>query len=125
LRTSYGRSLETPFNENLVLASEGCNSQIIADLIPCIQAPNTPGYRNEFHAGLQQAFGRYFVISGDYVWKYTHTAYDFSVLGATPIFFPIGWHNSKITGPAIRVSVPDFHGLTALFVMSSVNARFF
>src|SRR5207302_6484048 len=49
----------------------------------------------------------------------------FSILAATPIFFPIGWHNSKITGPAIRVSVPDFHGFTALFVVSSVNARFF
>jgi hypothetical protein len=125
LRASYGRSLETPFNENLVLASEGCNSLIISDLIPCVQSPNTPGYRNEFHAGLQQAFGRYVVVSGDYVWKYTHTAYDFSILAATPIFFPIGWHNSKITGPAIRVSVPDFHGFTALVVMSSVAARFF
>ncbi|MGO9444442.1 MAG: hypothetical protein ACLPXB_06630, partial [Thiobacillaceae bacterium] len=87
--------------------------------------PNTPGFRNDFHAGLQQAFGRYAVVSGDYIWKYTHTGYDFSTLAATPIFFPIGWHNSKIPGYAIRVSVPDFHGFTALVVMSSVAARFF
>ena len=125
LRASYARTLESPFNENLVLASEGCNFPVIADLIPCVQAPNTPGYRNEFHAGLQQAFGKYAVISGDYIWKYTHTGYDFSTLAATPIFFPIGWHNSKIPGYAIRVSVPDFHGFTALAVMSSVAARFF
>ncbi|SPE40522.1 TonB-dependent receptor plug [Candidatus Sulfotelmatobacter sp. SbA7] len=125
LRASYARTLESPFNENLVLASEGCNFPVIADLIPCVPAPNTPGYRNEFHAGLQQAFGRYAVISGDYIWKYTHTGYDFSTLAATPIFFPIGWHNSKIPGYAIRVSVPDFHGFTALVVMSSVAARFF
>jgi len=125
LRVSYARTLESPFNENLVLASEGCNYAVIKDLIPCVQAPNTPGYRNEFHAGLQQAFGRYAVVSGDYIWKYTHTGYDFSTLAATPIFFPVGWHNSKIPGYAIRVSVPDFHGFSALVVMSSVAARFF
>ena len=125
LRVSYARTLESPFNENLILASEGCNFAVIADLIPCVPAPNTPGYRNEFHAGLQQAFGRYAVVSGDYIWKYTHTGYDFSTLAATPIFFPIGWHNSKIPGYAIRVSVPEFHGFSALVVMSSVAARFF
>jgi hypothetical protein len=125
LRVSYARTMESPFNENLVLASKGCNFPVIAALIPCVPAPNTPGYRNEFHAGLQQALGRYAVISGDYIWKYTHTAYDFSVLGATPITFPIGWHNSKIPGYAVRVSVPDFHGFSAQVVFSSVAARFF
>ena len=125
LRVSYARTLESPFNENLVLASEGCNFAAIKDLIPCVQKPNTPGFRNDFHAGLQQAFGRYAVVSGDYIWKYTHSGYDFSTLAATPIFFPIGWHNSKIPGYAIRVSVPDFHGFSALVVMSSVAARFF
>jgi Carboxypeptidase regulatory-like domain/TonB-dependent Receptor Plug Domain len=124
-RVSYARTLETPFNENLVLASEGCNYAVIADLIPCVPAVNTPGYRNEFHAGLQQAIGHYAVVSGDYIWKYTHNAYDFSVLGATPITFPIGWASSKIPGYAIRLSVPDYHGFTALVVMSSVAARFF
>ncbi len=125
LRVSYARTLESPFNENLVLASEGCNYAVIKDLIPCVQKPNTPGFRNDFHAGLQQAFGRYAVVSGDYIWKYTHTGYDFSTLAATPIFFPIGWHNSKIPGYAIRVSVPEYHGFSALVVMSSVAARFF
>jgi hypothetical protein len=125
LRASYARSLESPFNENLILSSEGCNSPVISTLIPCVNAPLNPGYRNEFHAGLQQAFGRYAVISGDYIWKYTHTGYDFSTLASTPIFFPIGWHNSKIPGYAVRVSVPNFHGFTALVVFSSVAARFF
>jgi hypothetical protein len=46
-------------------------------------------------------------------------------LGNTPITFPIDWHNSKIPGFAIRASVPDFHGFTALVVMSSVAARYF
>ena len=125
LRLSYARSLESPFNENLIVSSTGCQSAVLSTLIPCINAPVLPAYRNEFHAGLQQAFGRYAVVSGDYIWKYTHTGYDFSVLAATPIFFPVAWHNSKIPGYAIRVSVPTIHGFSALMVMSSVTARFF
>ena len=65
------------------------------------------------------------MFSGEYIWKYTHNAYDFSVLGATPITFPIEWHHSKIPGFAGRVSVPNFHGFSALMVFSSVAARFF
>jgi hypothetical protein len=129
LRVSYARVLETPFNENLVLANNGCNSLVLSSLLGCTAAgqvtPFSPGWRNEFHAGLQQAFGKYLVFSGEYVWKYTHNAYDFSVLGSTPITFPIEWHNSKIPGFAGRVSVPDFHGFSALMVFSSVAARFF
>ena len=125
LRVSYARVLETPFNENLVLSATGCNSPVIAAIVPCVPAPFSPGWRNEFHAGLQQAFGKYLVFSGEYIWKYTHNGYDFSVLGLTPITFPIEWHNSKIQGPAGRVSVPNFHGFSAQFVFSSVAARFF
>jgi hypothetical protein len=125
LRVSYARVMETPFNENLVLSATGCNFAVIAALVPCVPAPFSPGWRNEFHAGLEQAWGKHFVFSGEYIWKYTHNAYDFSVLGSTPITFPIEWHNSKIPGFAGRVSVPDFHGFTALMVFSSVAARFF
>jgi hypothetical protein len=87
--------------------------------------PLSPGWRNEFHAGLEQAFGKYLVFSGEYIWKFTHNAYDFSILGNTPIFFPIAWDRSKIPGFAGRVSVPNYHGFTALMVFSSVAARFF
>jgi len=129
LRVSYARVLETPFNENLVLASSGCDSLVLASLLGCVTpgvaTPFAPGWRNEFHAGLQQAFGKYVVFDGEYIWKYTHNAYDFSVLGSTPITFPIEWHNSKIPGFAGRVSVPNFHGISALMVFSSVAARFF
>ena len=65
------------------------------------------------------------MFSGEYIWKYTHNGYDFSVLGNTPITFPIEWHNSKIPGYAGRVSVPNIHGFSALVVFSSVAARFF
>jgi len=130
LRVSYARTLESPFNENLIIASTGCNIPFLAALVPppgvsCTSGPITPGYRNEFHAGLQQAFGRYLVVSGDYIWKYTHNGYDFGDVGATPIYFPIEWHNAKIPGFALRVSVPNHHGLSAQVTMSSVAARFF
>jgi hypothetical protein len=125
LRLSYARTLETPFNENLVLSNNGCDYAVIAALVPCVPANLNPGFRNEFHAGLQQAFGRYLVFDGEYIWKYTHNGYDFSVLGNTPITFPIEWHNSKIPGYAASVHMPNFHGLTAGMVFSSVAARFF
>lgn len=128
LRVSYARVLETPFNENLVLSSIGCDNQVLNPLLGCAAlnpTPLTPGWRNEFHAGLEQAFGRYLVYSGEYIWKYTHNAYDFSILGATPITFPVAWDRSKIPGFAGRVSVPNFHGFSALMVFSSVAARYF
>ena len=128
LRASYARTLESPFNENLVLSSEGCGSAVLAPLLACSAGVGTtlqPGFKNEFHAGLQQAFGKHFVFSGDYIWKYTHNAFDFSVLGNTPITFPIDWHNSKIPGVAARLDVPTVHGFSAYAVMSSVAARFF
>ncbi len=128
LRISYARTMETPFNENLVLSNEGCGNPVLNPLLLCSGSnitPFSPGWRNEFHAGLQQAFGKYLVFSGEYIWKYTHNAYDFSVLGATPITFPIEWDRSKIPGYAGRVSVPNLHGFSALMVFSSVAARFF
>jgi hypothetical protein len=125
LRLSYARTLESPFNENLIIASEGCYYPVIAALIPCTPSPNRPGFRNDFHAGFEQSLSKYAVLSADYVWKYTHNAYDFSVLGATPITFPIGWNNSKIPGFDGRLDIPAIHNFTAQVVFSSVAARFF
>jgi len=128
LRISYARTLETPFNENLVLSSIGCENPVLSPLLSCTGLSSgalNPGFRNEFHAGLQQALGRYLVFDGEYIWKYTHNGYDFSVLGNTPITFPIEWHNSKIPGYAASVRVPELHGLSASVVFSSVAARFF
>ena len=128
LRVSYARTLETPFNENLVLSSTGCLNPVLNPLLSCSDSSTgtlKPGYKNEFHAGFEQGFGRNFVVSGEYIWKYTHNAFDFSVLGNTPITFPIDWHNSKIPGFALRADVPNFHNFSAFVVMSSVAARFF
>ncbi len=140
LRVSYARTMESPFNENLIIASTGCsftganaNYPVIAELVPlpsttCGQGnagPIVPGFRNEFHAGFQQAFGKHLVIDAEYIWKYTHNAYDFGIVAATPITFPIMWDRSKIPGFTIRANVPTWHGFMANVVMSSVAARFF
>ena len=128
LRLSYARVLETPFNENLIVASVGCSDVVLNPLLGCAASgttPLNPAWRNEFHAGLEQAFGKYLVFSGEYIWKFTHNAYDFGILGNTPIFFPIAWERSKIPGFAGRVSVPNLHGFSALVVFSTVSARFF
>jgi hypothetical protein len=128
MRISYARTLETPFNENLVLSSTGCSNAVLAPLLLCspgVSGNLHPGFRNEFHAGFQQALGKRVVVSGEYIWKYTHNAFDFSVLGNTPITFPIDWHNSKIPGYAANIEIPKFHGISAYAVMSSVAARFY
>jgi hypothetical protein len=128
LSVSYARTLETPFNENLVLSSTGCANPVLAPLLACTPGVTgilQPGFRNEFHASLQQAIAKKVIVSGEYIWKYTHNAFDFSVLGNTPITFPVDWHNSKIPGYALHVDVPEYHGFTAYTVMSSVAARFF
>jgi hypothetical protein len=127
LRVSYSRILETPFNENLILASLGATNPVVTDVIggASLQAPIRSGQRNQFNAGFEQAFGKFVVVDADYLWKYTHNAYDFSTFGNTPIFFPISWKNSKIDGPSVRVSMPNFHGFTALVVLAHVRARYF
>ena len=128
LAVSYARTLESPFNENLVLSSQGCSNAVLAPLLLCspgVSGTLQPGYRNEFHASVQQAVGKNFVVGAEYIWKYTHNAFDFSVLGNTPITFPIDWHNSKIPGVVLRADVPNFHNISAYMILSSVAARFF
>ena len=128
LAASYARTLETPFNENLILSSNGCADAVLSPLLSCSSgALNVlrPGFRNEFHASFQQGLGRYLMAGGEYIWKYTHNAFDFSILGNTPIYFPVDWHNSKIPGYALHANLTDFHHFTAYIVTSSVSARFF
>lgn len=126
----YARSMETPFNENLVIASQGCGQPVLAALVPppgvpCTPGPLSPGRRNAFHFGLQQAFGKYLVINGDYQWVYTQNAFDFGVVGATPITFPIEWTRSKLPGYALRATVPNIDHITAYLTLGHVAARFY
>jgi hypothetical protein len=130
VRASYSRTYQTPFNENLILSSLGCSYPVIRDLVattvaPCVSdAPLRPGPRNGFNVGLDQAIGTHLAINAQYLWEYTQRAFDFSVFGDSPITFPIEWTKSKISGFTLKASVPNYHGLTAFVVMSSVAARF-
>ncbi len=66
------------------------------------------------------------MIDGEYIWKYTHNAYDFSVLGNTPITFPIEWASSKIPGYAIRgqrAELPRPHRFRRLLVSGGAFLR--
>ncbi len=72
LRASYARTLETPFNENLILSSIGCENAVLAPLLLCNPGASgalQPGFRNEFHAGIEQAFGKYLVFSGEWIYQ--------------------------------------------------------
>lgn len=128
LGASYARTMETPFNENLVLSSQGCGNPVLSPLLSCTAGVSgilLPGYRNEYHVSVQQGLGKYVTLSGEYIWKYTNNAFDFSVLGNTPITFPIDWHNAKIPGYALHANLADFHHLSAYVDAASVAARFF
>jgi Carboxypeptidase regulatory-like domain len=130
-RLSYAHTLETPFNENLVLASNGCLDPVvnaimsITQVYPCITSPIHPGIRNEYHVGLEQAFGPHIVVDAEYLWVYTRNGYDFSVFGNTPITYPIEWARSKTPGVAARINLTNYHGVMAYLDVAHVSARFF
>jgi hypothetical protein len=123
LRIGYARAIVTPYNENLLVSSSTGLGGLGGPGSGAI--PPKPGYRNLFNAGLEQAFGKYLVVTADYYWKYTKPDYDFGVLFSTPLTFPIQWRKSKIDGLAARVSMPNFHGLSAITVLGTSRDRFY
>jgi hypothetical protein len=125
IRAAYSRTFETPYNENLVLSSATGEGGLAANAFGAVSAPLKPGNRNQFNAGLQQAFGRYLVVDGDYFWKYTDNAYDFGNLFDTPIHFPISWRKSKLDGLAVRVGTINLRGFQWTTTMGHTRARYF
>jgi hypothetical protein len=126
LRLGYGRTFETPFNENLILSSATGTGGLAQNVFGAqAAAPLRPGRRNEFTAGLQQAFGRHIVADAEYFWKYTRNAFDFDVLFSTPLAFPIEWKKSKIDGVGARVNFTNLGGFTAYVVLGHTRARYF
>ncbi len=76
LRVSYARTMETPFNENLVLSSIGCANPVLNPLLPVRQRISrhlSPGGETNSTPDFSRHLGRYVVASADYVWKYTTT----------------------------------------------------
>jgi hypothetical protein len=123
LRVGYGRSIVTPYNENLIVSSSTGINGLGGGTTNAI--PPRPGHRNLFNAGLEQAFGKYLVVTADYYWKYTTPDYDFGVLFSTPLTFPVQWKKSKIDGLAARISMPNFHGIALVTVLGTSRDRFF
>jgi hypothetical protein len=126
LRTAYSRTFETPYNENLVL-SNSTGAGGLATNVFGAQGVATlqPGRRNQYNAGLQQAFGKFVVVDADYFWKFTDNAYDFDSLFNSPVHFPISWRKSKLDGLGIRISTPNLHGFQWITTMGHTRARFF
>jgi len=125
LRVAYSRTMETPFNENLLLSSATGIGGLTQNVFGSVSSPLQSGNRNQFNGGFQQAIGRYLLIDADYFWKYTHGAYDFNTLGATTITFPIVWHNSKLDGVTGRVSTTNMKGFQAYWTFGHTRARYF
>lgn len=126
LRLAYARTFETPYTENLILSSATGIGGLAQNVFGATTvAPIRPAFRNQFNAGLQQAFGKWVLVDLDYFWKYTNPGYDFSTLLNTTINFPIAWHNSKLDGITGRVSTTDIHGFQAYYTFGHNRARYF
>jgi hypothetical protein len=126
IRASYSRTMETPYNENLVLSSTTGSGGLASNLFGAFGARALrPGHRNQYSAGLQQAVKRYLQIDGEYFWKYTKNAFDFDTLFNTSIAFPIEWRQSKIDGVSVRVSTSNLHGFQAYTTLGHTRARYF
>ena len=130
LRVSYARTLETPFNENLVLSSEGCSDPVIYGIMsqacgPCESRAAGPGWRNEFHAdssrrsdGISPSTPN---ISGS-----TRIAPSISACWATRRSpFPSSGLARRFPATPFAPACPKCHGFSAYVVLSSVAARFF
>jgi len=120
LRASYGRTMETPYNENLLLSSG-----VGAEVLTGTATPPPPGKRNQGEIGIQQGFGGWIVADFGYFNKRTDNAYDFNVLFNTPVVFPVSWDHSKIDGFTGRVNLVEHGGFSSFVVMAHTNAIYF
>src|SRR5439155_11469133 len=59
LRAGYARTMETPYNENLLVATSENASALIEAFSEEGGAPLNTGHRNQFNVGIQQALSRY------------------------------------------------------------------
>lgn len=126
IRGSYSRTMETPYNENLILSSTTGAGGLVCNVLGAFASePLRPGHRNQYDVGLQQAMKRYIQIDGDYFWKCTKNAFDFDTLFNTSIAFPIEWRQSKIDGVSVRLSTSNLHGFQAYATLGHTRARFF
>ena len=126
LRASYSRTMETPYNENLVLSSTTGAGGLASNVFGAFSSQALrPGHRNQYGVGLQQALRKWIQIDANYFWKYTKNAFDFDTLFNTSIAFPIEWRQSKIDGVSVRLSTSNLRGFQAYTTLGHTRARFF
>ncbi len=126
LRASYSRTMETPYNENLVLSSTTGAGGLASNVFGALGSQALrPGHRNQYGVGLQQAIKKWIQIDASYFWKFTKNAFDFDTLFNTSIAFPIEWRQSKIDGVSVRISTSNLHGFQAYTTLGHTRARFF
>jgi hypothetical protein len=118
LRASFGRTQETPYNENLLLSSGFGSSGALVGT----SDPLKPGRRKQGEIGVQQGVGRWLVVDVGYFNKHTVNGYDFNVLFNTPIVFPVAWDHSRINGFTGRVNLVEHGGFSAFVVLAHTNA---
>jgi hypothetical protein len=126
LRLGYGKFFLTPYNENLIVSSStGIGGLESTGGNSVTAVPLKPAARNQYNAGFEQGFGKYFVVNAEYFWKYTDRDFDFDVVLNTPLAFPIQWQKSKIDGFGIKATFPNYHGLSAYSAIGHTRSRFF
>jgi len=119
VRASYGRTMETPYNENLLLSAGVGLGGLLGD-----GQPVPPGQRDEFEVGVQQGLGRWALLDFGYFNKHTDNGYDFGVLFNTPIAFPVAWDHSRIDGFAGRINLVEHNGFSAFAVFAHTSSIF-
>ncbi len=126
IRASYSRTMETPYNENLVLSSTTGAGGLASNTFGASgEQALRPGHRNQYSAGIQQAIKKWIQIDATYFWKFTKNAFDFDTLFNTSLAFPIEWRQSKIDGVSVRLSTSNLHGFQAYTTLGHTRARFF
>ncbi len=125
-RGSFNRSMETPYNENLLVSSAAGTGGLASNVFGGYGSnPIRPGHRDEYSTGFQQAVKNWLQIDAGYFWKYTKNAFDFDTLFNTSLAFPISWRLSKIDGVSGRISTTNLRGFQAYTTLGHTRARFF
>jgi len=125
LRAGYAHTMETPYNENLLVATSPSGAFLVSAFSSRGQAGLNPGSRNQFNVGVQQALSRFLQLEGDFFWKYTNNAFDFGVILNTPVTFPVAWQKSKLDGASLRISSINLHGFQWYTTLGHNRARYF
>ena len=122
---SYARTMETPFNENLLLSSATGAGGLAQTVFGSNSRPDPAGFPQPIQyrlpAGRRQIPSdrrRLFLEVHAQRVRLQHTAEH-------DITFPIAWHNSKLDGVTGRVSTTNMKGFQAYWTFGHTRARFF